>query len=221
MGRKGKYTTASKWLNRSRTVGEIVPDRMYTKMTWVGQESVNSGVTGTVQYITSLNNPKLPNNVFNVQGCTGFFELSQFYNQCIVYGSKIRVECVNTDTPPIRMVLFPFNQGSTSNWNTVEEALAQPYARDRIISATTGMDRATLTHYISTAKINGTTRQKIKDDDGFSMLTGNTSPPAEESKWALLMYSTVSNAISFTVTVKVTYYVEFFDRTILPQTTIP
>lgn len=212
-----------------RAPQHIVADRYFVKLNAVGT-TVTSAPQDDPQYFyikgNGLENP-LGNTPFTNAQPLGYDKIGNLYQKFIVHGCKVKIEITNnTSSQSMGVVLFPtteVNPLGTPPY-TYAQALALPYAKDRFVGAISGNNKITLTNYISTNKIYGVPKSKIRDEDNFAGTTiseeiSPNSDPINAWFWNLTISNNtgVATSMSYNMVCKVTWYCEFFNRTPLAQ----
>lgn len=197
-----------------RQPGAIVPDRLFTRlMYWDSDSSVinaASSIFGYLQY--NANGAFDPNPLLSSASTKGFSQMAQLYNRYRVHGCKILYTVSNQNTFPITAFCYPSNQdlSGTASFNNVMSWTMQPYCRHRMISPVTAGARTTFKYYMSTKKIMGYTGSKY-DDTTSAQVVAN---PTNAWYWNIGVFSPSSGQtmVSSYFDVKITYYIEFYDR---------
>lgn len=190
----------------------------------------------TVRYIGSgagaLVSVNLQGNGFGIAGeeavqfPAGLLELSNLFERYVIYGTKVKVEIDNeSNTGGLRALLVPLNEQSAL-LTDYQSCLSNPYARDKIMGPSTGQNKAILKNYMTTTRMWGLKKGQVKTEDDFSgdttdsgSLPGGMSDPVNTWWWNLLFEPTLaSDTVNACVTIKVTTYVEFYNRRPLSTT---
>lgn len=144
-----------------------------------------------------------------------FDQYSEIYNKYRVMGCSIRVDTNNASTASaLYFIAFPSTE--TGSLLSISAALEQGRAKaPKIIPLGQTMSSARLKSYCSTRKALGQTKTQVMDDDNAAGIGAN---PLQIWYWNLFWESTDgSSAVITHAIVKLTYYVQFFDRKIAVQ----
>lgn len=143
---------------------------------------------------------------------SGWTQWSNFYFKYRVLASRIKITFLALNASvPMELSLFPTN--FISGVANLRDAQNQPYAKWTGLGVSTGMGKATLTSFMSTAKIYG---QNIMTDDRFAAVF--TAPPANEWFWVINSYDDIATAnLQYKYDVCIDYKVLLFDRIPLNQ----
>lgn len=200
---------------RVRQPGAIVADRMYVKLRYTDTTSLVLATAGNPYgYLRYFSNGLHDANPLILTTLVpGFTELMALYSTYRVRGCKIRLTMCNDEAFPSNVVVWPSNQDDASNvtYQYLQTMLDNPYSRYRTLSAKGGMDRATITSYISFKKLLGS--NNINTDIAYTGNAGNN--PAALFYWHIGSYSMTganytSQSIPFEC--RLTFYCELFDR---------
>lgn len=189
----------------------IIPDRYVCKMPYVFTTTITSvsGAIGTNIY--RGNGPYDPLQPVGGDQPLGYDQLSALYNRYYVSGCAINVTVLpNTeDTSSIcDMVLFP-SSGTVVSANNDQNA-EQPYSR-RIFTNLASSRGTQINHYMSTASMYGISKEKARADDAYTAL--NSTTPVNQWYWLLNAQSPDRTSSEvYIYKVKITYYVEWYDR---------
>lgn len=148
----------------------------------------------------------------------GFDQLAALYDKYKVFGSKVQlIYHSSTDTAASAngiVAVFPTQEdNSPSSITLLMEAPRIKYERMGPMSGSRGS--VEITHYCSTAQVEGITEAQLQDEDYGAPVTGN---PANEWFWDITNASTDgTTATSGVALVTITYYAEFYGRKNLAQ----
>jgi len=144
-----------------------------------------------------------------------FDQYSEIYNKYRVLGCAIRVDLNNASTASaLYFICFPSTDIATLT--SVSQALEQGRAKSpKIVPLGQTMSSARIKEYCSTRKALGQTKVQVMDEDNAANI-GAT--PNQVWYWNLFWESTDQNAnvISHAI-IKLTYYVQFFDKKVGTQ----
>jgi len=188
------------------------------KMRYTDQGSLTN-VTGNPRLVFRGNSIWDPDFALGGQTVMGWQAWNQFYLRYRVLGSAIRMTFASTNDAAnrgnITCAVVP-----VSNTAQLDATLVQskqlPYAKVR--STQQGANVVTIKNYISTAKVEGIPWNAPKIAAAYSAAM-NANPDGDFTWfWAVTwgpMNGTAIISVDFDVTI--TYYVELFDRRVLPQ----
>lgn len=231
--RKGKSKSSKKDAMQMRgpqivknVRSKAVPDRYRTQLSFEYYKNIES-IAGTSGFLNvSLNNVYDPLPTIGNLGCNGYDELRAQYNGWLCYGSKIQVDFVNNVTNSTAIVYVrPSTVEATSVTGTLNIAGANNVKSSKMLSTLgSGAERGQIKHYMSVAKLVGRPTKEIEVGARFRMSTaGQPSTAGFAAAFWQIMGLNLSNhdsvGVSISLKVRVTYYVEFFQRlTLLPAT---
>lgn len=208
-GRKSKYTKV--YSARQTRLPTVVPDRSYMKFKYATLYAgvINAGSTGHV--VLRGNSLFNPDTRANSTQPFGFSQWSAFYNKYCVHGAKIKVTAVNlTANKSIQVVVIPDDVLSMQYIDITTQG-TRPYARKRMIASTTGMDKGTVTNYISTRKVFGVHKAAILADEDYSSNVGEN--PTKLWYWHVYFdASDLSAQFNIELRMEITYYAELYSR---------
>lgn len=200
-----------------RSVTNIVPDRMYTKMFFRGYGSLAIPLLSTATGARYR-----PTSAFDVDpllGSTatpGFSEWAAFYSNYRVTSSRAQFRFNNTSTVQGAMcVLVPLNvdPGASPGVATINTYIENPYCKVKTMGLS-GSPSVTLTSSMSTEKIFGS--KMVYFDDNFQSLV--TTNPTNNWYWAVGVLSPLAPVGSpqlINVYIDIEMGIEFFSRKIL------
>lgn len=191
-----------------RTGSYITPDKVQTICTWT--QSLNSTTLSPLRRKYSLNGIWDPDlNFATGVSALGLYQWSQLYNKYRVYGSKISVQARSLNTgQDICMVLVPSLTDPDLNY---EDAIARPYSAHTMLPTFAAGYFKMLKTYMSMKKVMGLSSASQQDEDYASNCNSN---PEKEAVWQLYFadITTPLSGIQVVYTVKIQYYVEFYNR---------
>lgn len=208
--RKAKYQKAV----ITHMKGSGFSDSVSARLTYVEQINLNPGSVYT-QYVFRGNSLFDPNYTGGGHQPLYFDQYAAIYGKYRVMGCSIRIDSVScAGTSAAYFVCFPSTE--TSAFTSISQVLEQGRAKaPRILPIAQRGPTGYLKSYCSTRKVLGLTKTQVMDDDNAASV-GAT--PIQVWYWNLLWESTdaVTN-IQINGVVKLTYYVQFFDRLIATQ----
>jgi len=199
--RKNKTTVSV-----SRTIG--FPDRMVTKLRF-GASTASSSIGDN--FVFSGNNARNVPLTFSPVSAINFSQWSLMYSRFMVKSSSIRVRVVNAGnnavTSPFSFILYPSSESGGSGI-PIDQAVSQPYAKQRLVGTSNGNGVTVLKHYMSTKKITGYKYLDVSDLAG-----AYNQSPSQQWYWNVQLnpLDAISNLAVY-VFVDIVFYVEFFDR---------
>lgn len=202
-----KYRKASKISSLTLRTPSFIPDQMRVKLRYNSIVSIAPGVPAG-GYIFRGNSCFDPDFSGVGKQPLGFDQWANMYNKYRVRASKIVIQLSNTNTTvPASVSLYPSEDASLPG--TIEGALSQPYSKQKISGIASSTPNLTLTHYMSSKKMLGV--KSIEMADEFAAFT--TADPTNEWFWIIFVANlSTAGVVTFQGLVKITYYVEFFDR---------
>lgn len=210
--RNGKATSLV-----SRFSGQFVPNHMRTSLRLNGHVE-NAASTTYLEAGFTMNDMFDPQGGSGASQCPGFDQLALLYNRYRVHGTKIKVRASlnsNSATPTAtaleaQLIVYPsmIQTGAT----TVDDGASQPLAKQIAFS---GEKPVTLTISVpSLSKFIGNT---LSPDRLQALVTAS---PADRLYWHVGVISRAYTGILTTLSVEVTYDVEFFERNLLDRSTL-
>lgn len=199
-----------------RMPGTICPDRYLVKLRYIDETSSTLAAPGAaygyIRYF--LNGLYDPNPLILTAPVQGFKELASMYSNYRVNGSKLNLVISNMESFPVMIVLIPTNYDLTTYLTSADKVrtlIGNPYCKYRVLSAKGGIDKSSMSTYISSSKILGS--NKVKFEDSY---TGtNSSNPTSLQYWNIACYAlggqnfTASGVLFET---RITYYAQWFNR---------
>lgn len=219
-------------------VGRFLKDNAFAKLRWEFSTVLNLGTTTHISGINMLLNG-VP-SIAAVNGASftpaplvstpyGWATLKNLYNEGKVFGSKVVIRIMNTDsagTAPTDVVwatLLPAASDQTLSALYEEDIVSTlPYTKKTLIhnKPLTSKSVWKLSNYISTRKIEGITKAEFEGSSyNFTTATG---VPSKQASWFLL-FNTFTQT-NFTATdkyaihVSFTMYTKFYKRNAVPLT---
>lgn len=194
----------------------IIADRYYTKLSYISHQNITS--TGGISVLDFRGNgPFDPEVAVGGGQPFGFDQLSALYNQVLVFGSKILINCsvYNAAAPQSNkndMVFTLRPSRDLTPATDVDIEWGNPYGQMKVLGA---YKPTVFKSFMSTAKIYGVPPKKVTDEEDFSSSIG--ALPANGWVWH---FSTIS-ADGTTTTIahlriRITYYCCFYERQTLP-----
>lgn len=212
-----------------KSPGLLLSDTLKMKFKWDGHAalSVASPAVSLYYWIraNSLYQPD-PTPWFNLNQPTGVLDLATFYERYTVTGCKIKYNFQNTTGVSYAVVILPTNNVTQTELvvQTLEEARSQRYAKTKMVSIAGGQDKASISMYMPTHKIVGSTRTKILDDDTYAGLLGNDETTPEGGSpnniwyWFVWIENLSGNVggegagIFMNTQIELTFYATLFER---------
>lgn len=195
-----------------RTVSQLIPDRMMTRLTYNGAATMTIPA-GQQVYARRWR----PSSVYDVDpliGSTtvvGFTEMATLYFRYRVLRSKIRIRCANQSSVPVNSIILPLNADPTSSPSTatVQSWFNNPYSKLKLVPAA-GAPTVDSIASMSTEKIYGS--KSVYFDDDFAALTN--SSPVNNWYWGVAIAAADPAAAAINVVVELDFQIdcEFFTR---------
>lgn len=200
--------------------GRILPQRFRTKLVY-NDRLVMSGTT--VPYVLAryrVNNVWDPSYSSGNYGCYGFRQYAVLYDKYICYGSKIQISAMaNTDAlvQAISVVPSPNNLSGNDIFANVD---GMKYAKNgKLMSISNGgSPESFVNNYISVHELYGLRKNEAKFDPSLRMHTDGSNVNGyafKDGHWFVVLRANQTSgaaSLNAVVNVKITYYVEFFDR---------
>ena len=134
------------------------------------------------------------------------------YKYARIHGCRITVRAVNVGSEPAILAVAPLPYDWTAGSPTVAEVLDQPKCKRTTLSSYTGMDRAEVTSYCTSAEVLGDDWQSAKYNMDATQAANTTPLVANEPAWIVLFTSfNALTAVSFRIEVELEFDVKFFD----------
>lgn len=196
-----------------RTVTNIMPDRMMTRLTYKGMQTftISAGTAG----VAARWRPSSAFDIDPLLGSTstvGFAEMSAFYNNYRVVKSMLSVKAAALSTAAIsQIVALPLNADPTGapTLAVMESWLNNPYSKIRLVPSQGG-PVVSMRLAMTTEKIYGS--KMVYFDDNFAALV-NTSP-VNNWYWAVAVVLSANAGGNFPVQVEIDISIdcEFYSR---------
>lgn len=196
----------------------VFPDRLRVKLVYTQQEILTQATFATPLEWRAIrgNGPFDPDFFIGGTQPLGWDQWTPFYNQYVVKASKITVTCTSTSSGVGVFMILPTVRSTPVSTSGGLYAQQQPYCKYRFVgSIDSGKGNVTLSHYMTTGKIFGKPMKSIAIDQDYAGFV--TGLPVDEWFWHIYTYSQSAGSFNPTFNIRVTYYVEFFDRKNLPQ----
>lgn len=192
------------------------PDRYMCKLKWLYQTNFSS-VTTTPYNVATIRANGPQNALSSGTGENypiGWNELSQVYGAYRVYGAKIQVRFANaTANQETQCHLVATNIESTT-YSSIYHLTNEQYTKSCFVS---NESPKSLKMYMSTNKIVGKSKRLVSIDNAYG--AGVAGLPSELWYYRVLVNpADQTTAVSGTVFIKVTYYIQFDQRKFLAPT---
>lgn len=206
-GKKGrKYAKAAALTTFSRGPG--FGDMTFVKLNYADTVQL-TGLPSSIPYVFRGNSLFDPNLTATGHQPLYFDQYSAVYDRYRVLGSSIRLDVVNISAGSACYMVVEANTDQ-STFTSISDIYEQGRSRaPRIIPVAS---RISVRHkqYASTRKVCGLTKSQVMDDTFAALVTTN---PGNVWYWNILFGSTdQTTSINVNFVVKITYYVQFFDR---------
>lgn len=208
--------------------GIILPQRFRTRLTY-NERLVTSG-SGQLHIVDlyRTNNVYDPAAKGGNYGCNGFRQLATMYDKYICYGSKIEVNAMsNTDVTVQNITVVPTTTSIAFN-DIINNVDGMRYAKHgKMMSiANGGSPESKVKNSITVQELYGLRKNEAKYDPSLRMKTdGNVvnGVPFKDGYWNIIIRNadidTPAN-LNVALNVKITYDIEFFDRSVLLGPTV-
>lgn len=193
--------------------GQLSADQTLVKLGYSTVVAVTTGVTlGSYAFRgASLFDPDFTGAGHQPRG---FDQYAALYGRYTVYASSIHVTFSTPGSDPINVVVLPRNNFAVSP-NTYAANAEVKYAKTRMLT-NFGAGAARITHYMSSARMDGVSPATISANQTYSADVGQN--PVKQWFWIIgAQAPDGSTAVLVHLTVKVTYYCRFFDRIPPPE----
>lgn len=213
--KRGKYEKKGKVIIRKNNgltickVPSVCPDIMQVELTY----NRTSGYNASAPVVQVFRGNSIFDPDFTGVGSQpmGHDQWATLYRRYRVIGSKITVRTNSLDgTDASGLVITPLN---TSGIVSDPEMYIQGAYAAQGYNATTGDNSPQIvSNYITTSKMRGMPKDAFMYEDDLGAAVG--SNPLKTWYWHVCWYnsSAVVNSINGTATVKIVYYVQFYDR---------
>lgn len=188
----------------------VIPDRMFLKLKYNDIQSLNTFSQAYQDYIYRGNSVYDPNYTGTGNQPQGFDEWSAFYGQYRVYGSKMTCTFIDSSGTNYAQSVAIIPNLSTTAFTDPIRVIETPYSSSSTITLNSGLGKRTLSSYMSTAKMWGIDKQTVSSGDLYRATTGNN--PTNNWYWHVFAYDMGASEASVYIQVKITYYLEMFDR---------
>lgn len=196
----------------------VSPDVMQVKLSYTENRLITTLVGGTA-YVFRGNGCFDPNFTGGGHQPLGYDQWSAFYRRYRVRASKMTVHFYTKDTGEVITAgIVPMTTNTIlSNFEDYQEA-SYSKLTDVGVAGTNMQSKANgLSTYMSTAKIRGAPDDVVQYEIDYSAL--NTADPNLQWFWHVFFddKAKAGGALQCDITVKIEYYVDFFDRQTLLQ----
>jgi hypothetical protein len=189
--------------------GLIVPDRYYTHLSYSFIPYVILSAQSSNNLLVAFNSAYDPDKSGVGGQPAGFDELAFLYDRYRVHSSRIEVALAYS-TSPMSIVVVPTTAATLPT--TVAAAMDNPRCNYMIISSSNY--KSQMFSELSVKELYGI--QSINQDDLFQALV--TADPGRLAYWRIMAVAwDGATSTTTTITVRVTYDIEFFDRRELAQ----
>lgn len=209
----GKNRKTSKLIIRS--VGQIVPDKLVTSLTYCSTSQYTPGVSAEDR-VFNINSIFDPDRTGTGHQPMGRDQLVAFYNRYRVIDCSWRVDVMpQAGVGSILSVLVPNNETS-SLASSSETAMETPYAQYKWSEGYLATSVASDLRHIRQggkmhlAKLYGVSDATFYGDDRYAAEFG--SNPTESACLHVCTFNSDGNTLVYNMCIKLIYTVEFFDR---------
>lgn len=202
----------------ARGMGKIVrttgfPQKMYVKLVYTERYDA-SGNTAVYDKVVLRGNGAYDPNQSGVGHQPMYYDTyTSIYSSYRVLASSIKVNAVNhSGSSAVQYCIYP--TVGTDTVTDISEAREQPYAKTSALlgvgaSVPDGNSYGTK-HYMKTRNVFGITKAQFGSSNWSSAISGN---PSSQWYWNIVAQALKSGAATpWAANIKITYYIEFFDR---------
>jgi len=186
----------------------------YTKLKYVQRVGLIMSAGAVIQRLFRGNSLYDPD--FNAGGGqpVGHATLSLLYAKYRVFGSKIKITSIVTDQGVgeggYELALIPVNNGFGAT-PSPEDIRMNPRGKFRICGNVGGGSKQTITHYTTTASIQGEKKIQVQVSDEDAAIV--TADPADPWFWVIAAQPVDhSSTMNIVVYVEITYFAKYEDR---------
>lgn len=192
------------------------PDRIRVKLSYCQEEAITSFATTVIYRPLRGNGPFDPDALIGGVQPLAFDQWSAFYNKVCVRACKIKININNTGVGTGAVIVLPSTQLAAYSTSLPLNLQEQPYAKTAFVGTIdSGTGNKYLKHYMTSNKILGVPPKSVGIEDDYQSLV--TATPAKEWFWHVYLFEQVATFFDPTLTIRLTYYCEFFDRKPMPQ----
>lgn len=213
---KSRWPTRRANISSLKYLGTGMPQRFLTKLKYTDRGSFVTG-TATGSYVIINGNSIWDPINTSAGGGTAFLNqqpayrdtLSAMYAKYRVIASRIRIECVNSQsTVPTNIIVYPIDTNITPGTSPIQERVI-PYSTFKSGKlGTLSPQPIVFNKYMSTAKINGVLPSEVEINPDYGSSVGGS--PSDLWYWVIHPAAfDESTNIALWVTFTITYYVEF------------
>lgn len=184
-----------------------VPDAMFVRLDYFDNVDSITGVSGTSDALYRVTSAFAPGITISGHQPLGFDQFAALYQRYRVLSCGIDVSIINLGSFNGIFGIVPniTNVVAFTAIDDVGEAVRSKLSK-WIAPASRTSER--LTHYATTREVMGLEKRELYDDSIAAAVTGN---PVRGFYWHVV-YHTTSGVTSYSMNVRITYYVEFYER---------
>lgn len=194
--------------------GQGISDMMYVKLIYAEQIPINPSVVSYFPYVFRGNSLFDPNLTGTGHQPLYFDQYSAIYSKYRVLGSSVKLDVINNGAVS---AMFYVCEPNTDQSSIVDLAALYEQARSgapKIVPIAARVS-SRMKKYASTRKVCGLTKSQLYDD---TFAAGISSSPSNTWYWNLLFGSVDNSSVpSGYFVIKMTFYVQFFDRVLTSQ----
>lgn len=221
--RKGRRLSGRKRMGRPSTVivrqPTGLPDKMFVKLRYLERYNQTHAAGIGAELYFRANSIYRPAGAGGSRQPYGSDQWENFYGYYTVYGSRIKVTLLQTQNTnlPMDVAVVPSRQTSIITADISSPVEEMPYSKYRQVSAyTNGMRQNVISSYMSSAKMFGVNPVAVKSEDNYGAAFG--ANPVDAWYWIVITQpSDEATAMTSTLLVQITYYVELLSRKNLAQ----
>lgn len=218
--RRKKFIRRRRTFRRGRSDGgkitalrtSLVPDRMLVRLNWEGSKNLSAVSTSTFAVtgfrLNSIYDPDLSTGV-GQYSALGYSRWSQFYNKYRVYKAMVTATFINNQNGGVRCLLLPYNT-PTSIYALDDSSFMQPWAKSKTVGGSQGVNKVVIKQIIDLPRLNGRSHSQYRSSDITASQMGYN--PSELANLAIGVLDLGTNSPTVQCFIKITYFVELFDR---------
>lgn len=193
----------------------VCPDIMRVQLAYQENRSLSGGGLAIVQdYVYRGNSAFDPNFTGVGAQPLGFDQWSAFYKRYRVIASRIDVHFGADAAVNFVSGVVPLT--SSAGLTIAEQLTEAAFAKTKALGNDTGLNANTISSYMPTATIRGMPVDGVRYAQDLSSLTSTN--PVQEWFWHVFVYAQDGSLTwKSDISVKITYYIEFYDRTTLSR----
>lgn len=213
--RRPKYNPRSRVTSKVMRQPTGIPDKMYIKLKYSTNQLIASSGNTPGLYIFRGNSVFDPDYSGIGDQPVGFDQWAQFYKDYKVLASKITVTAIAQSNLAANVACVSINPETSvpTTGLTPINLIQHPYSRHRYIGQGDGPAPPTFSNYMTTKKMYG-----LKDVCDEQYIANVATNPQIQWYWNVSISPTNNTtSVGANIVAVITYYVEFSNRILLPQ----